>query len=151
CVRQRRCPEPGLAGGCNFGVAGRERHPVNCVSWDDAIQFARFAGARLPTEAEWEFAARGEGKSVKYPWGSEPPTCRRTVMLSDGNVPGCGEDSTWPACSKPTGNTAQGLCDMTGNVWEWVQDEFHPSYVGAPADARAWESAEATSRVIRGG
>lgn len=123
--------------------------PVVCVSWNQARAFAQWAGGRLPSEAEWAYAARSEGKDRVYPWGDEKATCERAVM-NDG-LPGCGRGQTWPVCSKPKGNTDQGLCDMAGNTWEWVQDWYHPSYTGAPSDGSAWEVPPTEARVYRGG
>ncbi len=127
-----------------------DSQPVVCVDWDQAQAFARWAGGRFPSEAGWGYAARCGGRDWKYPWGDEEATCERAV-IEDGSGNGCGRDSTWPVCSKPTGNTTQGLCDMAGNVWEWVQDWYHSSYDGAPTDGSAWESPTGSNRVIRGG
>lgn len=123
--------------------------PVVCVDWEQAKAFSQWAGGRLPSEAEWEYAARGAGKDYKYPWGDEDATCARAVTNEGGM--GCGRDATWPVCSKPKGNSAQGLCDMAGNVWEWLQDWYHDSYDGAPTDGSAWESPPGSARVFRGG
>jgi len=149
CVDAGACTAPDTGGKCNWGQSDRGKHPINCVDWYQAQAYAKWAGGRLPTEAEWEYAARSGGRDWKYPWGNENATCERAVM-DDGGY-GCGRDSTWPVCSKPSGNTTQGLCDMAGNVWEWVQDWYHDSYNGAPTDGSAWESPTGSHRVYRGG
>ena len=160
CVKVGACSQPDTSSSyCNWGKAGRGRHPLNCVDWKQARKFCGWAGGRLPSEAEWEYAARSGGKARKYPWGNEAATCSRAVM-DDGKTKGsagtetggCGEDRTWPVCSKPSGNSAQGLCDLAGNVWEWVEDCWHTSYTGAPSSGEAWTSnCSDAYRVIRGG
>ena len=80
------------------------------------------------------------------------------VIMHDGRN-GCNENRTWPVCSKEPGHTSQGLCDMSGSLWEWVQDEWHPNYKGAPNDGSGWcqeldcpaSEFNESRRVIRGG
>ena len=150
CVSAGKCRAPdldlyGALIGCTWNAEGKDNHPVNCVSWNDAKAYAEWFAARLPTEAEWEYAARSGGLHREYPWGDAEPTCDLAV------ISGCGS-GTQSVCSKEGGNTEQGLCDMAGNVWEWVEDDWHGNYVGAPEDGSAWvDSPRASFRVRRGG
>ena len=141
----RRCSDAGVCApldpACLRKGAG-DAFPAPCVNWFQARVFADWAGGRLPTEAEWEYAARGAGRGFLYPWGDEPPTCARIPMK------GC---PAGPACSRPSGRTPQGLCDMDGPVWEWTQDWYHGSYSGGPADGSAWEDPVDSDRINRGG
>lgn len=161
CVDVGACtPAHGLDGDCLIWTGQWEKgklpvafqaddQPVVCVDWEQARAFSEWLGGRLPSEAEWEYAARSAGKEYKYPWGNEDATCERAV-INEGGL-GCGRNSTWPVCSKPQGNTEQGLCDMAGNVWVWVQDWYHDSYTNAPGNGRALESPTGAYRASRGG
>ena len=156
CVAASACTEPGTGESCNWGKPGREDYPANCVDWNQAVTFSGWAGGRLPSEAEREYAARSGGWGWTYPWGNDPATCDRAVMGHEGpcraeDPCGCGQNETWPVCSKPQGHSAQGICDLAGNVWEWVQDWYHDSYEGAPTDGRAWEQPTGSHRICRGG
>jgi hypothetical protein len=116
------CTAPVIGTWCNWGVAGREQHPVNCVDWYQATAYCAWSGGRLPTEAEWEFAATNAGTTTE-PWGSGAATCSVAIMNDGSGTDGCGQDRTWPVCSKPAGNTKAGHCDLAGNVWEWTSTE----------------------------
>ena len=97
---------------------GRERHPVVHVTWDQAMAYAESIGGRLPTEEEWEFAARGT-RSRTYPWGDEPPNCDRAHFRA------CEPSGTLPVLSRPGGVTPEGVHDLAGNVWEWVVPDWY--------------------------
>ena len=133
CVNAGVCSQPGTEPYCTWShsVGRRENHPVNCVSWYQIMSFAQWVGARLPTESEWEFAARSRGQDLDYPWGPGDPTCGLA------NHSQCSEGTT-EVCSYPIGNTRQDLCDLAGNLWEWTLDEYHESYQGAPDDGSSW-------------
>jgi formylglycine-generating enzyme required for sulfatase activity len=140
---------------CNYGNPDRENHPMNCVSWNGAKEFttwlSRITGmkVRLPSEAEWEYAAKNQGKDVIYPWGSSKATCEYAVMNDGGS--GCGKKRTWPVCSKPNGKTAQGLCDMAGNVYEWCQDWYEWGYYEKSPEKNPKGPESGSYYVVRGG
>lgn len=121
-----------LGPGRNIDDLGRADHPVVHLSWNDANAYARWAGKRLPTEAEWEYAARGGHSQQIYPWGDElTPNGEHRCNIWQGEFPkvDIGEDGftgTAPTRSFPA--NGYGLYNMTGNVWEWIFDWFNPNY-----------------------
>lgn len=147
CVEAGTCTAPETWGdGCYWQDPQRAHSPVNCVSWHQAVAFCQWQGGRLPSEAEWEYAARSGGQALSYPWGAESPSCDLAVF--DVGGPGCGTGLPSPVCSRPDGNTAEGLCDMGGNVFEWVQDGWQANYNDAPSDGSARPG---SLKVVRGG
>ena len=120
------------------------RQPVVGVSWEDARRFAVWAGGRLPTEAEWEYAARA-GTTARYLVGSTKVDLDRMAW----NVENSGS-SLHPVGRKEP--NAWGLYDVLGNVYEWVEDDWHGTYVAAPSDGSAWvDEPRSAHRVVRGG
>jgi sulfatase modifying factor 1 len=139
CVSGGGCVEPSttVAQGCTYTAAAsdRDHFPVTCVSWDDADAFCAWDGARrLPTEAEWERAARGT-TGTTYAWGNDD-ACAKAVFGGGGATPQCSVHAgTTPkaAGSAPRGASLEGAMDLTGNAWEWVYDYFSP-YSSSAAD-----------------
>ncbi len=150
CVTAGHCTAPNIGYGYdNWNDLGFENHPVNYLSWYQSEIFCNWAMGRLPSEAEWEYAARSGGQAITYPWGDQTATCDYAVMNDGGE--GCSTGRTMEVCSKPNGNTVQGLCDMAGNIWEFAADYWHDTYSGAPTDGSAWTSGSDQFRVLRGG
>jgi formylglycine-generating enzyme required for sulfatase activity len=145
-----KCTSPNKGKGteCNWDLQGREDHPVNCVAWSQANQYCKWRGARLPTELEWEKAARGTD-GWEYPWGNDGYS-GKTLVANIGDETAGLKQSTWPVerdyndgyyatapvGSFPKGASPYGALDMMGNVWEWTSD---------------WWDSEGKERVVRGG
>ncbi len=141
------------AAACETGgnSSAPELNPRVAVSWDQWKLYCAWTGGRLCTEAEWEYAARNGSAGNTYPWGDAAPTCADAVYGTDT----CGSPSApSPACSKPAGNNAWGVCDLAGNVVEFVEDCYQGSYDGAPSDGSARQTCDTyggNTKVTKGG
>jgi formylglycine-generating enzyme required for sulfatase activity len=149
CVRQGRCSAEHLgysgadtaglttAKACNYGQDSKGNHPINCVDWVQASSYCRAQDERLPTEEEWEWAARGGASVNKYPWGNAAP--EKQLCWSGPRGLLTKRAGTCPVGSFPSGDAPGGIHDLAGNVWEWTSSSYDPS---GPSP---------NSRVFRGG
>ncbi|WP_372975613.1 formylglycine-generating enzyme family protein [Muriicola sp.] len=117
--------------GPDSSIEGKDHYPVVHISYEDALAYCAWAGRRLPTEAEWELAARGTSPEGRYTWGDDPALLPQKANTWQGIFPVRDEgqdgfNGLAPVASYP--ENARGLYDMAGNVWEWTQDTFHPAY-----------------------
>lgn len=140
CVGADKCTTPGTSLHCNWGHPDRRNHPVNCVDWNQAHAFCAWAAKRLPTETEWEFAARGPG-SNRFPWGDQPPSVG--ICWKRGVAEAETAQGTCPANTGLTDGLGPfGVRGLADNVREWTASVFC---------TYARPDCTSTSMVIRGG
>lgn len=140
CVEGRACEQSAYGDNVDFGAPDQ---PVAGVDWDNAMMYCMKIGGRLPTEAEWEKAARGVDRH-KYPWGDEWNASRCNSFES-------GIGKTVPVGSYPDGASPYGVLDMAGNVWEWVVDWYESDYYTHSPLRNPRGPETGSNRVIRGG
>jgi formylglycine-generating enzyme required for sulfatase activity len=147
CVADSVCQEPSQSDSINresyYGNSAYAEYPVIYVNWDQAQAYCNWVGTRLPTEAEWEKAARGTDGRL-YPWGNGAPT--DTLLNYDDNV-----GDTMPVGSYPAGASPYGALDLSGNVWEWTADWFDGEYYAKSPYENPQGPSTGTLRVTRGG
>lgn len=151
CVDAGGCEPPDVGGMFNYGWPGIDSLAVNGITWFKAKAFCEWEGKRLPTEAEWEKAAKGT-EQLLYPWGFEEPTCEYAVMdtMYAGNL-GCGTGNVMPVGTKPMGASPYGAMDMAGNVWEWTADWHDENYYFNSPINNPQGPASGDYKVTRGG
>ena len=153
CVEAGVCKAPrsdsSRTRGDYFTNPDYELYPVINVSYNDATTYCEWKGLRLPTEAEWEYAARSSDANP-FPWGNHNPDCTFANSLNNLNASPCVGDTT-AVGSYPQGASAFEVLDMAGNVWEWVSDYFSADYYANSQIENPLGATIGTERVVRGG
>ena len=144
CVDAGECGDPGVT--IRSSAETNPNYPVN-VSWNMATAYCTWAGARLPTEAEWEKAARGGLQGDEYPWGDERPSCQAGAS-NGAQFKNCSGEALEVKTFAPNGF---GLYDMSGNAWEWVADLYDPNYYKSAPAQNPKGPLNGQYHVIRGG
>jgi formylglycine-generating enzyme required for sulfatase activity len=163
CVEAGRCTEPQVYTlGCNWKhPEGRLNHPVTCVNWNQAASYCSWAGGRLPTEEEWEWAARNGDRGDMYPWGGATPSEKLlnacgSECYKKANSPSPmyaaddGYSETAPVGSFPQGNNRWGVSDLGGNAEEWTSSVFSSNSTSSRTDGPyvnrggSWASTDAS-------
>jgi eukaryotic-like serine/threonine-protein kinase len=146
CVNEGTCQLPSYTGSDThdtyYGISGFDDFPVIYVDWHMAKAYCEWRGARLPTEAEWEKAARGTDGYI-YPWGNELDEASANFQLAVGDTTAVG--------SYESGKSPYGLYDMAGNVWEWVEDWYLDMYYQNSPFSNPLGPDSGDERVVRGG
>ena len=144
CVTTGKCTPPHSGAPCNWGSDGREDHPINCVTYDQATAYCGSAGKRLPTEEEWEFAAIAQN-GWRYPWGNAAAKDQLCWVGDSGAAFDKIPKSTCAVGSHPADRSPFGVLDLTGNVREWTTS----TYCGYPK--RDHDCRDTSTRILRGG
>jgi formylglycine-generating enzyme required for sulfatase activity len=145
CVAAGVCTPPAMG----FDPPGHPDHPANDVTWDQAAAYCAWRGKRLPTEAEWERAARGTDRRL-YPWSNDPPDCARLNFSAAWPTTTCA-GAPLAVATHPTGRSAVGADDMGGNVWEWTRDWYGAGYYAQSPPVNPQGPSTGTYRAKRGG